>query len=88
MLASSPAVSARTHIIDASGSGGIEPAGRIAVHPSWSAGGQTAEFGLMLCRGTGSPDVNSKFTHQDSAPGARQQFHIDAALTLEYVLKE
>jgi hypothetical protein len=48
MLASSPAVSARTHIIGASGPGGIEPAGRIAVHPPWSAGGQTAEFGLML----------------------------------------
>ena len=43
--ASSPAVAARTHTIGASGSGGIEPTGRTAVHSMPLTGSQTAHRG-------------------------------------------
>src|ERR1017187_1731840 len=48
--ASSPAVPARTHTIGASGPGGIEPAGRAAVHVTPPAGTQTAHLGKARTR--------------------------------------
>src|ERR1035441_3743891 len=49
-VASSPAVSARTHTIGASGPGGTEPAGRAAVHVPLPSGTQTAHRGKACTR--------------------------------------